>query len=404
MLFLKIGFRNLFKNFKRTLIACLAVGVGIASLIFVDGLLIGSNENMIISATNGILSQGQIQHEEYELTGDPKFVVSNIKNVRLKLKNIEELSFSERILAQGMVTGARGAKNAVIYGIDSKSEEMVTKVHKFITDGSMPLEKKDIVLGKKMVEDLKLSMGDRIVVTLSNVTTGELVQALFRLSGVVSFGSKSADGSIVFIDLETARGYLGLEGETNQIALNFGDPFYAGDKDLDFWKDFSLDKNSAKGWNTLVPGVEAMQDYSAMTKFIMISLLGILVAIGIINTLFMSIMERIYEFGVIRAIGTSRFEVIKIILFEALGLGLLSSFVGCLLSLIVTFIVNINGIDMAGIELNSVTFSEPVYIFFQPIQYIEYPLIIILITMTVSLYPAFFACRIKPTEAMGNRI
>jgi ABC-type lipoprotein release transport system permease subunit len=404
MLFLKIGFRNLWKNSKRTLIACMAVGVGIAALIFVDGLLIGTNENMIVSATNGLLSQGQIQNKEYELTGDPKFVIKGIADVRTRLNDINGLSYSERVLVQGMVSGARGAKNTIVYGIDHQTESKVTKVHKYISMGDMPSQKRDIVLGRKLVEDLKLSMGDRIVVTFSNVKTGELVQSLFRLSGVVSFGSNSIDGSIVFINLKTAREYLGLEGQSNQIALNFGDPFYAGNKDLNFWKEFSDDTNSAKGYNTLVPGVEAMQDYSFLMKFIMISLLGVLVAIGIVNTLFMSIMERIYEFGVIRAIGTTKFEVIKIILFEALGLGLLSSLIGCILSLFITFAVNVNGIDMGGVEFNSVTFSEPVYIFFQPIQYIEYPLIIVLITMAVSLYPAFFACRIKPTEAMGNRI
>ena len=404
MLFLKIGFRNLFKNFKRTFIACFAVGIGIASLIFMDGFLIGTNENMIISATNGLLSHGQIQHREYELTGDPKYTISNIESVRTKLKERGEVKFSERTLVQGMVTGARGAKNAIIYGINPEAEETVTKVHKFLSHGIMPKGKRDIVLGRKLVFDLKASMGDRIILTFSNIKTGELVQALFRLSGIVSFGTDSADAGIAFINLETAREYLGIKGQANQIALKFETPFVAGNKDLPFWKEFSTEDTSAKGWNTLVPGIQAMKEYSAVSKFILISLLGVLVAIGIMNTLFMSIMERIYEFGVIRAIGTAQFEVIKIILFEALGLGVLSSLIGCTLGGLTTLLVNINGISMAGIEFNSVTFSEPIYVFFDAAQYVMYPAVMVFITMATSLYPAFFACRIKPTEAMGNRI
>ncbi len=134
-----------------------------------------------------------------------------------------------------------------------------------------------------------------------------------------------------------------------------------------------------------------------------IILFGI-VAFGIINTLFMSLYERLFEFGVLRAVGTRPSGVRKLIVFEAGALSILSIIIGSILGFIITFIVTKTGIDYRGIEFAGTTFHELIYpvIHFQ--QFIIYPAALFLFTLFIGLYPALIAGRMSIANALRKSL
>ena len=130
----------------------------------------------------------------------------------------------------------------------------------------------------------------------------------------------------------------------------------------------------------------------------------IIVLLGVLNNLFMSIFERMYEFGVIQAIGTKARMVFRMIICEALWLAVFSIAIGVGVSFLIALVVNLNGIDYSGVEIGEVTFNHPIYYIPTLYQYTYYPALLMMFTVLASIYPAFHATKITLAEAMKKSL
>ena len=114
----------------------------------------------------------------------------------------------------------------------------------------------------------------------------------------------------------------------------------------------------------------------------------------------MSLKERMFEFGVLRAVGTRPFGMAKLIVFEAGALAVISIVLGVILGLAVTYIFTLTGIDYRGIEYLGVTFQELLYPVMRINQFFIYPISLFFLTCLVGIYPALIAARMSPVKAM----
>jgi ABC-type antimicrobial peptide transport system permease subunit len=128
-------------------------------------------------------------------------------------------------------------------------------------------------------------------------------------------------------------------------------------------------------------------------------ILFILVSLGIINTLFMSIYERVFEFGVMRAVGTRPFGLWRLIIFEAGSLALLSIGIGLVLGFVVTFITAQSGFNYRGVEFAKTTINM-IYPVLEIRQFLVYPLFVMIFTILAGIYPAFHGARLVPAKAL----
>ena len=169
---------------------------------------------------------------------------------------------------------------------------------------------------------------------------------------------------------------------------------------LPFWGVYSRQGNEAVGWNVILPQMESVFALSRFSIYIMGLILFGIVALVIINTLFMSLKERMFEFGVLRAVGTRPFGMAKLIVFEAGALAVISIVLGVILGLAVTYIFTLTGIDYRGIEYLGVTFQELLYPVMEIDQFLIYPISLFFLTCFVGIYPALIAARMSPVKAM----
>ena len=172
------------------------------------------------------------------------------------------------------------------------------------------------------------------------------------------------------------------------------------DKALPFWERYSQHGNEALSWTEILPQLQAAFEISKFSKYIMGVVLFGVVVFGIINTLFMSLYERMFEFGVLRAVGTRPLGMGRLILFEAGALAIVSIILGAILGFILTWIFTIVGIDYTGIEMMGVTIQELIYPIMTIEPFILYPIWVFIFTIITGLYPARYAAKIAPATAM----
>jgi ABC-type lipoprotein release transport system permease subunit len=406
-LYLKLAWRNLFRNKRRSFITGTAIGMGLAALIFVDALMLGMEKNLVKSATASFLGEGQIHREGFRETQDVELTINRLDEVTSDLRREAIVErFTLRAMSFAMISSPANVRAISLVGIDPSTEQYLSQVDEAITQGSYFAggHERDIVIGSKLAEILEAGLGDRVVVTVAQARSGELSQEMFRISGIYHFNMQEMDAAMAFIHLEKAQQMLALGNEAQEIAIKFSDTKYGRDENLFFWKKYSQFGNVAVGWTKILPQLSAALELLGFSIFLVGLILFGVVALGIINTLFMSLHERMFEFGVLRAVGTRPWRMAQLIVLEAGALAVLSIGLGNILGLIVTYITSKTGIDYTGIEYAGVTFRELLYPIMKVKQFIFYPFWVFIFTSIVGLYPAMHAARMSPAEAMRRSL
>jgi ABC-type lipoprotein release transport system permease subunit len=412
---LKAAWRNIFRNKRRTFITGTAIALGLASLIFSDALVKGTTDSLINTATGSFSGQGQIHAAGFRETQETSRVIAGADAVLARLAGDARIkAFTPRTLNFAMASSASEVSPVLMVGVAPDSEGNFSKISEAIvegrffedaaTGGGRRANSQDIILGAKLIETLQARLGDRLVLTAAEAGSDDLAQEMFRISGIFRFAIDEMDKGMVFVRLSKAQDMLNLNKGVHQIALSLKDPRMASDETNPLWKDYSSEGNEAVGWPVLFPQLKAVSSLAGFATAIIGVLLFGIIALGIINTLFMSVYERMFEFGVLRAVGTRPGGLRKLVVFEAGALGLLSSGLGIVLGFVVTFIVCKTGLDYRGIEYMGVSFKDLLYPVMTVEQFIIYPIIVFLFTVLVGLYPAGYASKMSITKAMRRTL
>ncbi len=407
MMLLRLAWRNLFRNKRRTFIAGTAIGIGLASLIFTDALILGMEATMVHNLTESFLGEGQIHADGFRQTMAVEKTLRSLPEVTARLERDPRVSgFAVRALSPGMLSSAANYRPIEVVGIEPDRERLVSQVASVIVQGDFFAGKnpRDLVIGARLASDLGVTIGDRVVLTVAQAGSGNLAQDLFFVSGIYKFGSRDLDRGAALIRLREAQELLAIDSAAHEIVLQLRNPELARDPNSSFWREYSEGGNEALGWPRLMPQVELAFRYSEVSLYVLGVILFGVVTFGIINTLFMSIYERIFEFGVLRAVGTRALRVAEMIVLEAGALGTVSIATGIVMGLAVTAIFSRIGIDYRGIEMMGVTIRNLIYPVLTVRQFWFYPFWVLLFTLITSVYPAAYAARIQPAEAMRRTL
>lgn len=407
MLLLKLAWRNIMRNKRRTFLSGLAVGIGLASMMFVHALFTGMIDSMIRTATDTFLGHGQIHAEGFMDTNEVEKTIHDSEKVMADLASEKDLVlFTPRTISYSMLSSAGGVKGVMLYGIAPSNEKDMSLIDEAVRKGEYlsPEVSNEILIGSKTAETLEVSIGDRIVVTVAQANTGELSQELFRVGGIFHMGIREADSGLAYIHIAKAQKLLGIGHQDHEIALRFTSLKLAGDLSLPFWKKYSSNGNKAISWREMVPQLDSVIEMSDISAAITLLLVFGIVGLTIMNALFMSLYERMFEFGVLRAIGTRPFKMGGIIFLEAASLSFISIILGTIIGVLFIHYFSVHGINYKGIEFAGVTINEFIYPVFMIKQFTLYPAMIMLFSVIAAIYPAVFAAKLTPARAMRRSL
>jgi ABC-type lipoprotein release transport system permease subunit len=405
--YLKLAWRNIFRNRRRTFLTGLIIGIGLASMIFVDASMLGMKANMVSSGTSSFLGQAEIHREGFQRSQDASLTIARSPQVIAALREDAHVAaFTERVLATGTVSSPADIASVAILGIAPRTERRLSTVDDSMLGGAYleGTEGTGALIGARLAERLGVAVGDRLVVAVAKAGTGELSQDLFRISGIYRMHIEAMDSSVVLIPIARAQRMLGIGEGIHEIAIDFRDPQYATRGQQEFARDYSRFGNVAQTWPQLMPEVKYILDMLNISIAVTVIIVFAMIIFGIVNTLFMSLHERVFEFGVLRAVGTRPGRLRNLIVFEAGSLAVYAVLLGSILGAVITLIGSLVGMDLTGVDLGGTTFTGRIYAVFSVRQFTLYPLLVFAFTLLVSLYPARHAGRMSIARALQRSL
>jgi putative ABC transport system permease protein len=321
------------------------------------------------------------------------------------MENIPEIeSFSPRIKFGGMFSNFIETTNIRVNGVDPEKE--IATVPLFLSrikQGGKSIKEGEILIPELLANGMKSKVGDTVVIIATN-RDGSVNGKQFVVGGIIESvtGPGGRDG---YMHIKDAMEVLRLEErEISEVAVRLKDfdRLNAVSRRLDELLSTELNKQGkpifdVRTWEKLSPFYNVARMIDVMTFFIKLMLIAI-VLVSIMNVMIMAVFERIREIGTISAIGTMPQKILSLFLIEGFTLGVFGAVVGNILALGVVFLINLVKITFnfgrqSGLVLSpSLTTGDILLI----------SGIVIIVSVTAALQPAFKASRMEPVEALRH--
>ena len=420
LLLVKIGWRNLWRNPRGTLLTALASGLGLTLLLISLGLLDGSHEQLVANAVRFGSGHVVIQAQGYQETGSleqlvPAPVVSTVGEFLRSgtLKHVLR-GMSPRLLASGLVSSAANSSGVSMMGVMPKEERAVSLIPQRIVDGKYlgDDDQSGVVIGAELARKLDVKIGAKVVLMTQGVKSpdteatdtgeGEMQSTLLRVTGIFRTGIQSIDAHIIHVPLPEAQALVGLPRQVTQVAVLLereGDSLTVA---RSLRKQLAGLPVEVLPWRESMPTVAQSLLLDEVFNYVMNGVVLAMVGLGILNTILMRVLERRYEFGLCAALGLRPVQLAVMIIGESLALTTISLALGLVLGLTAQHYFATAGLDLRWFFKSSL----PTALVFDPIIYsrlsaarIASSVGIVFLTATgISVYPALKAAR---TELPG---
>jgi len=404
-----MAWRNLWRHRRRTLLTLSSIAFGVMLAVLFTGMGDSNWSEMIQLAARLGGGHVTLQHPEYLETPTLSRTVRDADRLRAEaLRDPDVVRVVTRITGNLMIATASQNYGAGFIAFDPAAEDESTlSLIEALTEGEMFPSSRDggIILGKRLAQNLNAGLGHKVVYTLTD-RNGEIVQEAARVSGIVSTGAPSVDAGLCLLPIDRLREVLGYQpDEAVQVGVFLRDHRKA-DAVARRLGDLFGAQVSALPWHQIQPELAGFITIKVAGARFMEAIIMILVAAGIFNTLFVSVMERVREFGIMMAIGFSPVRLFSLVMCESLWLGL----VGLVLAAAVTagpyYYMATVGIDLTaqmgleGSEVAGVAVSPIMQVAIFPENLVMIASAALLATLLSGLYPAWNAGRVVPVESI----
>ncbi len=327
-----LGWRNLWRNKRRTLIMLSALSVGVWAMIWMNAMMRGMLDQMIEDSINNL--SGHIQVHATNFLNDPS-INNSMPEVnaalRTQLQQPEVVAWAMRLRLPAMIASERHSLPVTLVGIDPQREQGLSFITQTEIEGDMLDDMNDtgIVIGQRLLEKLETRQGKRVVI-MTQDRQNELADRGFRIKGVYSAKLQLLESQYAFVGLHTLQSMLDCENCISEVSLKT--THYLNLQGLKQRIASVAGNNEVHTWSELDPYTESM--LNTMDGFILLFIVIIFLALsfGLVNTLVMAIFERGREIALLHALGLSPRYISLQILLEAIFLLMIGLLVGNLLA------------------------------------------------------------------------
>jgi putative ABC transport system permease protein len=417
LLITRIALRNLRRQLRRSSLTASAMVLGIGLLMFVRALEGGAHLMYVETATRMGTGHIAMEHPDYMGSQDLMDRIA-ASDLATSLRAVEEVAGPEEVVAVfpqvnlgGLAQSASSSIPVRIAGVDPALERDVSFFADKVVEGRYlePGDRLEAIVGVGVAERLRLELGSRLVLMAAGAG-GELESQLVLVTGLFRTGVPEVDRGVVQIPISTAREWLEVgddatsmsviltsDDRTGEIATSIRERLQEGGVDTD--------RIAVRPWWEAMPDLYAGLRADAVQTYVMLVILLGIVALAVVNSILMAVLNRTREFGVMRALGLNRGSVGAMVMVEGVILTVASGLAGMLLGLVVSLGIFRDGVDISWLFGGDLAFAgaivDPVI---SPavlaVDVVAILSIVMAIGILATLYPAWHATRIEPAEAM----
>lgn len=333
----RVALRFLADNPLQTFLISVAISVGAAVIVFITALMMGLQNN-VIDKTLGTQAHIRIeatrQHNNFSATPEGKYVwalespraqrlqtINNWQEVRDALDGYSALNTVSPLIS-GPAFAQKGSARAsvALMGIDPERYVGIIKLKDYLREGRFSVGASDVLIGSQLAEDLGLRTGDKL-----RLDAGDNRQAVMDVAGIFELGVRELDSRYVYTDLKQAQTLLNLPGGITILEVKITDVFSA-----EYWAQrlTKLTGLHVQSWmESNGQLLNALRSQTMTTQMIRI-FVALSVIFGIASVLAVSVVQRTREIGILRAMGSSQQQILRVFLLQGGLLGLAGSLLG----------------------------------------------------------------------------
>lgn len=405
---IKLAWRNMWRNWRRTSIALVAIVLGLMLLLLLSSVIKGSDQAIFGNAVKIYGGAVQVHAPGYraKLNRMPLLPLEDPNAVvQAAMANPTVIAAAQRIQTGGIIANGDESRPIAITAIQPSVEEPVSVQAANVVDGRFLVDGEGdaIFIGRGLAEEIGATVGDRVTL-LGHGKYESMRQRTVTIIGVYDLGSRDLETGTVFITLDEAQSLFNLNDQATEVAVSFA---AVGDEAAVIPAlKAALPGYEVDTWQQLKPELSE----TMATKQVFVNIIGLIVimiaSIGILNLQLMAVFERTREMGVLAALGMKGRQIMTLFLVEGTLIGVVGAVIGCVAGVALVMLIRQTGGIYFGFTsgLGEITalMGDRLMPYLSVGDVVIRGIIVAVIAAIASLYPAWQASRKEPAEALHH--
>ena len=415
MVWWRIGWRNLWRSWKRTAITAGALAFGFLSATLMVGLSDGIVAQMIENGTELVTGQLQIHHVEYKperslystIGGRDGTDVDALIATVVARPDVE--GATPRVYGGGLVSSGSETNAGILMGVDLEREPQVSRMLDGLTIGRLPEPgRREVLLGSEMARKLQVEPGAELVL-VAGAADGSLGNDLYIVSGIFHTGMAVLDAGYAVLSIEMLQDLLVLDrSRIHEVVASTASPWSAPDAAAAVQTSVSrqVPDIEVESWVSFRPDLAEYAQLAGSANWIIIVVVFVMAIFGVANTMLMATFERRQEFAIIRALGSARSGIIQTVLYEGIVLGVIALIAGAVITIPIMVWWSVSPPSLAALVGDFTMAGSLVQANLRVVLTWKTPLMsaaaLFLTAILASLYPAIRSARVPPADALAG--
>ncbi|WP_234408326.1 ABC transporter permease [Marinilabilia salmonicolor] len=385
----KIAWRNLWRNRKRTLITVSSIFFGVIFSALMGSMQEGSYQKMIENVARFYAGHAQIQQKDYpdNQSINNSFIASD--SLVKRLNNTEGINMVvPRLESFALASSGNQTEGILVLGVNPDQEDQMTGLSDKIVEGTYFDGPSRLLAGKELAENLGISPGDTLVM-ISQGLHGVSAFGKYPVAGLFSHPNPELNRQLIYLPLDEARYFFQASNRVTSLAL-VGKSQKSIDKAIPEIKKNLEQDQILRTWQEMFPAILQQIESDRATALIMKLILYLIIGFGILGTVVMLMAERQHELSVMVAVGMYRSKLALMLLLEILWMGVMGVVAGFIGSLpVIGWFANhpvpISG--QAGEWMKNIGFEPYMFFAWDVGVFLEQMLVVFILTLLISFYP-----------------
>lgn len=405
----RIAWRNLGRSRRRTAITLAAVAIAQLAVLAINGFLNGRNEWMIDAVTGPVIGHAQVHAAGWREEQAPDLTLDRLDERLAAVRATEGVAQAyARIYAPALAARDVDGHAVVVVGVDVELEAAPGGLLDGLPERARPHER-TVLIGARFAREAGIAVGDELAV-LGQRADGSLASELLTVGGLIQTPVDLINRSGIVMPLASAQDTFGMPDMAHEITIRgtgSGDDAPALAARVAALPE--LDGLEVLPWRELAPEISMALESTVAVGIVVLLVVFVAAAAGVANTMLMATFERRRELGMMLSLGTTPAQLVRMILTEAVALGLLGVLIGSVLGgALVLYQGHVGVALLAGADQGSeiaafgVSFNGAVHPFLRVGDYLGGFAGVSIVSVVAALWPALVTARLEPMEAMRS--